>query len=397
MSNKTAPIFKKAPIDIDVRTFLIDSSVWLQQHWLRILIAAGFAAVIVVALLAVRRFGATLCNRDKPGKVGWWKVAGRTLTRTNLFFIIMTAMQTTQGIADPPPIVSATIQTLFTIAMVFQGAIWARELILGAVEHRTGTTHQVGEALGSAIGVVRLLVTFAVFAIALVVVLDNLGINVTGLVAGLGVGGIAIGLAAQGIFADLFAALAIVFDAPFRRGDTISYDNTTGTVEDIGLKSTRLRSATGEERIISNKQLLDKEIQNFTQRDYRRIIFTLNIKAETPPERMRAIPAILREVVQQADQHFVRAGFVTFGPSSHDFQVEFDSPSPAFEPFYDARHAVGLAIIERFAKEGIALAYPTQTTYTAAPDGTMIMPYAAPSAPIEDVERSAASALHPPS
>ncbi|WP_339548885.1 mechanosensitive ion channel family protein, partial [Pseudomonas sp. RA_35y_Pfl2_P32] len=141
-----------------------------------------------------------------------------------------------------------------------------------------------GEAIGSAMNIIRLLVSFAVFAIAAIVVLDNLGVNVTGLIAGLGVGGIAIGLAAQGIFADLFAALAILLDRPFRRGDAISYDKSAGTVEAIGLKSTRIRGVTGEERIVANKQLLEKEIINNTQREYRRVVFTLGLVQWTPVE-----------------------------------------------------------------------------------------------------------------
>ena len=109
---------------------------------------------------------------------------------------------------------------------------------------------------------IRLSVSFALFAIAAIVILDNLGVNVTGLIAGLGVGGIAIGLAAQGIFSDLFAAISIIFDKPFRRGDTVTYDTTTARVEKIGMKSTRLRALTGEEKIIANSKLLEKEITN---------------------------------------------------------------------------------------------------------------------------------------
>jgi len=190
------------------------------------------------------------------------------------------------------------------------------------------------------------------------------------------VGGIAIGLAAQGIFADLFAALAIIFDRPFRRGDVIAYDTTTGTVEEIGLKSTRIRSGTGEERIIANKQLLDKEIQNITQRSYRRVSFTIGIAAYTPADRLRAIPAMLQAVIELGGHQFVHAGFLNFAASSHDFLVEFDSLSPDLAPFFQARHDIGIAIIERLAAEGIALAYPTQLSFTAAPDGTMVMPYA---------------------
>ena len=224
-------------------------------------------------------------------------------------------------------------------------------------------------------GLIRLLVTFALFAIALIVVLDNLGVNVTGLVAGLGVGGIAIGLAAQGIFADLFAALAIIFDRPFRRGDAIAYDQTSGTVEEIGLKSTRIRGVNGEERIISNKNLLDKEIQNNTRRDYRRVKLAIGVAYETPPDTLAAIPALFRELAERDGNQFVRAGLVSFGASSLDFEFEFDAPKPDFQSAYDARHAMIVAIARAFAERGIAIPYPTQTTYTAAPDGTIIMPY----------------------
>ena len=186
---------------------------------------------------------------------------------------------------------------------------------------------------------------------------------------------IAIGLAAQGIFADLFAALAILLDRPFRRGDAISYDKSAGTVEAIGLKSTRIRGVTGEERIVANKQLLEKEIINNTQREYRRVVFTLGLVQWTPVETMEALPSMIKDVVEAGGMKFVRAGFITFGAQSYDFDVEFDSPTAAFQEFYDARHAVGLAIIRCLNDAGIQLAYPTQTSFTAAPDGRLVLPY----------------------
>src|SRR5204863_2647144 len=134
------------------------------------------------------------------------------------------------------------------VGAALQGAVWARPLILGVISHRIG--EQAGTTLGNATTIIRVLVSIVLFAPAIVVILDNLGINVTALVAGLGIGGIAIGLAAQGIFSDLFAALSIVFDRPFRRGDLVRYGETTGTVERIGLKTTRLRGVTGEQVIM---------------------------------------------------------------------------------------------------------------------------------------------------
>jgi small-conductance mechanosensitive channel len=362
-------------VDIDLPALWAQTHHWFQHHWMRILIAGGIAMAIIVALYSLRALAVRYCNRDRPGPHDWWLVFGRTVARTMRSFIVLAALQTVMGIADPPSGVARVVRALFTISAVFQGAIWARELILGAVERRTGDDRYATEALSSAMGIIRLLVTFAVFAIALIVVLDNLGVNVTGLVAGLGVGGIAIGLAAQGIFADLFAALAIILDRPFRRGDTISYDQTTGTVEEIGLKSTRLRAPTGEELIIANKQLLEKEIHNISLRHYRRIKFTLALIYQTPPDTARGVPEMLKDIVEEAGGTFVRAGFANFGANSLDFELEFDGPVD-LDATNTLRHTIGLAIVERFAAKGIKFAYPTQTSFTAAPDGTLVMPYA---------------------
>ncbi|MBA3879608.1 MAG: mechanosensitive ion channel protein MscS [Sphingobium sp.] len=380
-SSTPAPTIRVPDVDLDLAKLYADSLYWVQHHWVRIGVAVAVAVIAIIGLRMLRSFAVHICNRDRPGDIGWWRIAGRTLARTGNFFIIMVGLELASGIAMPPEGVGTVIKTLFTIAAVFQGALWARELIIGAVEHHSGPARANGEALSSAINIIRIIVTFAVFAIALVVVLDNIGVNVTGLIAGLGVGGIAIGLAAQGIFADLFAALAIILDRPFRVGDVISFDQTTGTVEEIGLKSTRVRPTTGEEHIVANKQLLEKEIRNITRRAYRRNKFVLGVIYQTPPEMIARIPDMLREEVEACGQQFVQAGFAAFSASSIDIELEYDTPSPAFDPWYQARHEVGLAILRRFAAEGIEFAYPTQTTFTAGPDGTMVMPYALPSPP----------------
>ena len=379
MSNNTAAAAKAGGIDAgevgDHASELVRSSVdWASAYWLQIAIAIGIGAVISLSLIWLRSLGPRLARRSASGK-GWAAILGRAIARTGTFFIVMLSARLVAGYAGAPPNVATTIGFLFTVSVVFQAAVWARELILGAIEHRTRSQHYAGEALMSAMGLIRLLVTFAVFAIALVVVLDNLGVNVTGLVAGLGVGGIAIGLAAQGIFADLFAALAIIFDRPFRRGDAVSYDQTSGTVEEIGLKSTRVRGVNGEERIISNKQLLDKEIQNNTRRERRRIKFTLGLAYETPVEKLDAFPAMMKETIEASGMVFVRCGLLQFGASSLDFDIEFDSNSPDFQTAFDGRHKTGIAILKRCNDEGLVIPYPTQTTYTAAPDGRLVMPY----------------------
>ena len=347
---------------------------WFSVHSLQILIAVGVAIVIYLALAAFVSFGKRI--KGKPGDtIGLSNVVGRAIARTTHFFMVMVAARLVVSYANPPLLVLKTVAFLFTIAAVFQAAIWAREIILGLIERKTAADDGHGETLANAMGLIRLLVTVGLFAIAAVVVLDNLGVNVTGLVAGLGIGGIAIGLAAQGIFSDLFAALSIIFDKPFRRGEIITYDQTTARVEKIGLKSTRLRAMTGEKKVISNANLLQKEITSLQTLAQRRVTFALGIIYQTSDDQADAIPAILQQIVEAEGFDFVHAGLVRFGASSLDYELSFDVPDPDRHDYFLSRHRVGLAIWKRFKREGIEFAYPTQTSFTAAPDGRTIMPY----------------------
>ncbi|WP_232495813.1 mechanosensitive ion channel family protein [Novosphingobium kaempferiae] len=347
---------------------------WFQAYWLQIIIAIGIAVAIVSALYALRGLGARLCRAER-GRGDWLTILGRVVTKTTNYFIIMVAIRAVDGYAQTPPMIDRLVTFLFTLAAVMQGAIWAREFILGAIEHKTSGEHFKGEAIINAMGLIRLLVSVAVFAVAAVVLLDNIGVNVTGLVAGLGVGGIAIGLAAQGIFADLFAALAIIFDRPFSKGDQISFGTSSGVIEAIGLKSTRVRAYTGELRIISNKKLLDMEILNVSGRDHIRLPFTIGVAYETPPEKLARVPDILRELVEAEGGKAARAGFETFGASSLDFSLLVDVPGRDWNVAHPLRDRLMVAIVRRFAQEGISIPYPTQISYTAAPDGTLVMPY----------------------
>ena len=349
---------------------------WVQGNLLELTIAVVFAVVVFLLLSWLRRIASKIA-RESEHRAELKSIIARTLARTSKFFRIMVAVELVNGYANAPQGLARTIDVLFTISVVFQVAIWLREIILGLIERRAGEGEHEHDTLKSAMVLIRLLVSFALFAVAAIVILDNLGVNVTGLVAGLGVGGIAIGLAAQGIFSDLFAAISIIFDKPFKRGDTVTYDTTTARVEKIGMKSTRLRALTGEEKIISNSKLLEKEITNNTLTIYRRVNFPLTLVYHTLPATAAKVPDILREIVEANGAEFIRAGFTTFGPSSLDFQLVFDVNSDDVEEMFKARHTIGIAIIERFAKDGIEFAYPTQTTYTAAPDGTLVMPYAA--------------------
>ena len=319
-----------------------------------------------------------MCERGEA--THWRTVIGRAISRTGLLFMLLLAGRLVSGYAQPPAIVAGTIAVLWTIVAVLQVTIWAREVVIGFVELRAGESDH--GTLGSALGIIRLLVTVVLFAIALVVILDNLGVNVTGLIAGLGIGGIAIGLAAKGIFDDLFSALSIIFDKPFRRGDAVRWDQTSGTVEAIGLKTTRVRAVTGEEVVISNTNLLNKELHNMARLARRRTVLTLGVPYETPVEQLEALPEMMRGIVEREDKcRMVRCGLADFGPSSLDYELQFDVMSEVYDEVFDARHNVMVGIVRAFAEAGIGFAYPTQLTYTAAPDGRLVMPYAEPAPP----------------
>jgi small-conductance mechanosensitive channel len=304
------------------------------------------------------------------------------VARTKGYFIILCALELVAEHAATPPAILRTINVLFVIAASLQAAVWGRELILGYVAHRAGVDDEQS-TLSSAMGIVRLLVTVALFSIAIIVILDNLGVNVTGLVAGLGIGGIAIGLAAQGIFGDLFAALSIIFDRPFRRGDTITFGTFTGHVERIGLKSTRIRALNGEQIVVSNTNLLNLQLQNWAHLRQRRAVMTFGVTYQTPPETLARIGDELKAIVERQELAvFDRAHAFQFGPSSIDFELVFHVEDGDMAVFMATRQAVMIAMMRRFAELGIDFAYPTQVTFTAAPDGTLVMPYAG--APAED-------------
>ncbi len=350
---------------------MIDWFVANQAHLPMGLAAAG---TIIFLMYGLRLVGAWLRTGD-PDCQHWRGIIGRMLSKTSLFFMVAAALAIVTNYTNVPPRLARLVEILFIIAWAFQAAIWARELIIGALTRRVG--EDPGETtLGNAAGIVRVLVSVALFALAIIVILENLGADVTALIAGLGIGGIAIGLAAQGIFSDLFAALAIVFDRPFRRGDTISYDETVGTVERIGLKTTRLRSLSGEQIVMANTKLLEREIHNYAEGHSRRSNLPFGLIYQTTPDQLEMVMSLARSAVEsRSGCHFIRCSILGFGASSIDFELIFDSASVDADVVGADRTAVAISLLRLFALHGLEFAYPTQTTFTAAPDGTMVMPY----------------------
>ena len=336
---------------------------WLWENGFELSIAAGVGVGLILGLLGLR---VLVCRMlGGPEATGWKHVAEHVVAKTRGLFIIIAVIKLVSMPLALSERADATINVLFVIAAAFQGAIWVRAFIIGMIEKRVGA-HDDHGTLGTAIGLIRVLVSVAVFLIATVVVLDNIGVNVTGLIAGLGIGGIAIGLAAQGIFKDLFAALSIVFDRPFRRGDSVAIggpNGFTGTVEDIGLRTTRLRALDGELVSIGNDKLLQDRIHNYAMRIRRRVVMPIKVEPHTAPDLLARVPALMKEIID-ADEHaeFNRGHLVKVDPDTAQFDIVFFIDSGDMVTFLDARHRIILAMLRRFDELGIQIATPPTET-----------------------------------
>jgi small-conductance mechanosensitive channel len=195
-------------------------------------------------------------------------------------------------------------------------------------------------------------------------VISNLGVDITSLIAGIGIGGIAIALALQNILSDLFSSFSIYFDKPFKVGDFIVVGEHMGSVEKIGIKTTRVRSPQGEEIVIANQELTTARVQNFRRLERRRNLVTLGVTYETPLAKLKKVTGIIEDIInKQKDATFDRVHFQSFGDFSLNYQIVYYVESEEYGVFMDVQQAINFAIMEAFEKEGIEFAYPTQTLY----------------------------------
>ncbi len=211
---------------------------------------------------------------------------------------------------------------------------------------------------------ILLIIQVVIWFLGLIFLVDNLGYDITTLVAGLGIGGIAIALAAQTILGDLFSYLVIFFDKPFEIGDFISVENKNGTVEYIGIKTTRLRTLSGEQLICSNTYLTNSRVHNYKRMQERRIVFTFGVTYDTPAEKVRAIPGMVKEIITSIDKtRFDRAHFQGFADSWLNFEVVYIVLSPEYNLYMDIQQAINIDIMEKFQGENIDFAFPSRTLY----------------------------------
>jgi small-conductance mechanosensitive channel len=263
-----------------------------------------------------------------------------------------------------PHNVNVLLGKLIFLALLLQAAVWGTEIITFWVL-RARQAREEGDASDAAVmSLLHFVVKVVLWAAVVLIGLDNLGVHITTLVAGLGVGGIAVALAVQNILGDLFASVTIVLDKPFVIGDFITVDDFFGNIEHIGLKTTRIRSLSGEQLVFPNSDLLKSRIRNYKRMTERRIVFAFGVLYQTPSDKLAAIPGIVKEVVEaQKQARFDRAHFKAFGASSLDFEVVYWVTNPDYTLYMDVQQAINLGLFRRFETEGIGFAYPTQTLY----------------------------------
>lgn len=333
------------------------------KQWL---IAAGVLIVLLVVVWVVRKVLAVRVKRIAERTTTTWdNLVVAMLHDVRLWLIFPALVYVAVGSLVIPAPVAKTIQVIAVVGVSLQLLLTSRLLIdhvLNILLKRVKTTEGTPDpTVASSLGVLRVISFAIVGGIVLLLALDNLGIEVTPMLTGLGIGGIAVALAVQNVLGDLFASLTIIFDKPFVVGDFIIVGDKMGTVERIGIKSTRLRALSGEQLVFANNDLLASRIQNYKRMFERRIVFEVRVIYETTPEQLRAIPGIIREAVeQQRDTRLDRSHFKSFGAYSLDFETVYYVTKADFNLYMDVQQAINLQIFEQFAAAGIEFAYPTQ-------------------------------------
>jgi small-conductance mechanosensitive channel len=320
-------------------------------------IAAAGAGLLFGALAAARAWIRRAVAAPRLASTAIGPMLIRTAESTHVLFLAAAAAFLALPLVPGPASLISAVQFAFVIAASLQGAAWVREWILALLERQAAAPTGEETVLSNAMGIVGWLVNLAIWSFAFLIILSNLGVDVTALIAGLGIGGIAIGLAAQGIVADLFAALSILFDRPFVKGDFVVIGALTGEIEEIGLKTTRIRALTGEQIVVSNAQLLSRDIHNFRRMSERRTAFKLGVAYDTDAAIVARTPDLLREIVSAQDGvRFERAHLTGFGAAALEFEIVYFVQSRSYQKAMDVHQSILLEIMTRFAGLGVALA-----------------------------------------
>lgn len=342
---------------------MTDFEIWGNSifSWLIALVTfIGIYLLLKILIKLVKSRLETILNKSKNTSTYYLLTF---LENTKNLFLIMLSLYLASiwlVLADKP---NLYIKTFFMISFWIQVGIWLNHTIIDFIEHRNQMDS--GAEGRTTMNALKTILRIVLWSIVLILVIDNIpGVEITALITSLGIGGIAVGLAVQNILSDLFASLSISLDKPFVINDLIQVDNHVGNVEKIGLKSTRIRSLSGEQLIFSNSDLLNSRIQNFKRLERRRNILRFGFLYRTSPEQLRKIPEIIKNILSTFDQVTLdRIHLSDFGESSINFELVYWVESSDFVLHMDIKQKILLAIFDKLIENDIDFAYPTQSIF----------------------------------
>jgi small-conductance mechanosensitive channel len=325
-------------------------------------LAAGIAVAALLLLLFLRRLVRSNYRRLKATpEVELMELPLKVISRTTSLFLLVVSLFVALQVLELPAGVARALMTVGTVAVFWQAGLWASTAVISALERRSQIAHGDRAAAGT-LGIIGFLAKATIWSLILLLTLDNLGIQIKPLLAGLGIGGIAVALAVQNVLGDLFASLTITLDRPFVVGDALTVDDFSGTVEYIGIKSTRLRSISGEQIVMPNANLLSARVRNFARMAQRRGIFSVAVSLDTPHVKLKAIPGMIRAIVEtQNDARFDRSHLARITPTAFEFETVYIMQIADYLRFMDVQQEIYLRMLEAFEGEGITIASPTQT------------------------------------
>ena len=345
---------------------------WAQTHGLEWALGIACVAGVFVVLRLLRATLRKVIHTAKKPETSVRNIVASVIGATNsLFLLLWSVLIVLPFFVEVSGQNAEWLQRAFTIVGAIQVALWVR-VVINAFLQRAASGHTGDEStLVNAMGLISVFVNVLVFAVALIFILENMGQDITAIVAGLGVGGIAIGLAAQSLFEDLFAGLSIILDKPFVKGDFINFGDKSGVVEKVGLKSTRIRTLSGQQLAVNNSKLLDNEINNFRRMAERRIVTRIGVTYDTPHAKLEGLAGQIREIVErQENVRFDRCHLAAYGDFSILYELVFYVLSREYGMYMDIQERIFLDIHSLFEREGLEFAFPTQTIHVGSvPDG----------------------------
>ncbi|HTV49891.1 MAG TPA: mechanosensitive ion channel family protein [Steroidobacteraceae bacterium] len=312
---------------------------------------------LVRSLVAARRRRWLESGRERPVAVD---LTALLVERTSRLFLWAVAIDVALSELSFPHHIGRAFDVAVVFVFWFQVGLWGMAAVRFAIDRRRqATPGRTDPALAGSIEIIVFVSGLLIWTMALLLALDNLGIAIRPLLAGLGIGGIAVALAVQAVLGDLLASMSIALDKPFTVGDALAVDTFNGTVEHIGVKSTRLRSISGEQIIMSNAELLKSRVRNYGRLRERRSAFELHLTYDTAPETLRRIAPLIREIIEaQPHTRFDRCHLMTCGPTALQFEVVYFVTVADYKVYADTQHSVNLALLERLRELGVQFATP---------------------------------------